>query len=109
MYRHNEIRKYCEQDEVYYDNILLTHAKISNVLDMFRKSYNGLYKWSDAKLLNKLREKWKIVEVIQEKHVQKLYANNERIKEEVKNTELLSGNCRYRSRRRRPRSNTNIS
>ena len=69
MFRHNEIRKYCEQEEIYYDNILLTHSKISSVLDMFRKNYNGLHKWSDAKLLNKLREKWKVVENIQEKHV----------------------------------------
>ena len=71
MFRHNEIRKYCEQDKIYYDNILLTHAKISNVLNTFRETYNGLYRWSDAKLLNKLRDKWKIVDVIQENHVKK--------------------------------------
>ena len=77
MFRNNEVRKYCEQPTIYYDNILLTHAKISDILDSFRKIYNGLYRWSDAKLLNKLRDKWKIVETIQDNHVRKLYDNSE--------------------------------
>ena len=64
MFRNNEIRKYCEQSTIYYDNILLTHAKVSDTLDSFRRMYNGLYRWSDAKLLNRLREKWKILETI---------------------------------------------
>ena len=40
-------------------------------------------------ILNKLREKWKMVDVIQENHVQKLYANSERIKKEFENKDIL--------------------
>ena len=92
MFRNNEVRKYCEQSTIYYDNILLTHAKISEILDSFRKMYNGLYRWSNAKLLNRLRDKWKIVETIQDNHVRKLYKNSESMKKELESKNLLDKN-----------------
>merc|ERR1712030_253487 len=44
----------------------------------------SFFTWSDAKLLNRLREKWKIVETIQENHVKKLYENSEEIRNKLK-------------------------
>merc|ERR1712105_187085 len=83
MFRHKEIREYCESSTIFYDNILLTHEKISGVLNSFRKIYEGYYRWSDAKLLNKLREKWQIVETIQEKE-NKVETEEEVLEEENK-------------------------
>ena len=83
MFRHKDIREYCEKPIIFYDNILLAHEKISGVLNSFRRIYEGYHRWTDAKLLNRLREKWKIVDTIQENHVKKLYENSESIKRKI--------------------------
>ena len=89
MFRHTEVRKYCEQSMIYFDTIVPPYKKISATLNSFREVYNGFYRWSDVKLLAKLREKWRIIETIQNKHVEKLFEKNENFKRKLENQSLL--------------------
>ena len=83
MYRNVEVRRYCEDSLIYFDTTLFPNRELASTLNSFREIYNGLYKWSDTKLLNKLNEKWKNVDEIQENHVEKLFNENNIKKEEI--------------------------
>ena len=89
MFRNKEIRKFCEQPLDYYNITVQTHVEISATLNSFREIYNGFYRWSNTKFLTKLKEKWKIVETIQNNHVTKLFNKNEAIKSELEKKSLL--------------------
>ena len=89
MFRNKEVRNYCEQSMIYFDIIVPPYKKISATLNSFREIYNGFYRWSDTKLLAQLREKWRIIETIQNKHVEKLFEKNEDFKRKLENQSLL--------------------
>ena len=83
MYRNIEVRKYCEDSMMYFDTTIFPNKELASTLNTFRELYTGLYRWSNDKLLRKLKNKWLIVDSIQKGHVEKLFEKNEIIKKDI--------------------------